>query len=102
MVCYRDLKLRAEPFSLRSARRDVQLFWEIGKRFAPSAFLDEIAPSPILDDQVALDAVGVPSFLVIDFDYEPWFNTTQDTIDKCSAASLSAVGRTLFQYLYLK
>jgi Zn-dependent M28 family amino/carboxypeptidase len=102
MVCYRDLKLRAEPFSLRSARRDVQLFWEIGKKLAPSVFLDEIAPSPISDDQVALDAEGVPSFLVIDFDYEPWFNTTQDTIDKCSAASLAAVGRTLFQYLYLK
>jgi Zn-dependent M28 family amino/carboxypeptidase len=102
MVCYRDLRLRAEPFSLRSARRNVQLFWQVGKKLAPATFLDDTAPSPIGDDQVALDEAGVPAFLVIDFDYEPWFNTTQDTIDKCSAASLGAVGHTLFQYLYLK
>jgi glutaminyl-peptide cyclotransferase len=37
---------------------------------------------------------------VIDFDYEPYFNTTQDTIDKCSVDSLQTVGRTLLQYLY--
>jgi glutaminyl-peptide cyclotransferase len=38
---------------------------------------------------------------VIDFDYEPWFNTTNDTPDKCDPQSLEAVGRTLTRYLYL-
>ena len=38
---------------------------------------------------------------MIGFEYEPWFNTTQDTLDKCSAASLEAVGRTTVRYLYL-
>ena len=57
---------------------------------------------PIGDDQDALAAAGIPSFLVIDFDYDPWFNTTKDTIDKCSSNSLEAVGRTLVTYLYAK
>jgi hypothetical protein len=38
---------------------------------------------------------------VIDFEYEPFYNTTEDTPDKCSVQSLEAVGRTLLQYLYL-
>ena len=67
---------------------------------APAAFHAAPTRSPIGDDQDALSAAGIPSFLVIDFDYEPWFNTTRDTIDKCSAASLEAVGRTLLTYLY--
>jgi len=37
---------------------------------------------------------------VIDFEYEPYFNTSADTLDKCSAQSLEAVGRTLLRYLY--
>jgi hypothetical protein len=57
-------------------------------------------PYPVSDDHTALTAAGIPSLLVIDFEYDPWFNTTQDTIDKCSAASLADVGRTLLRYLY--
>ena len=102
MVCDRDLKLVAEPFSLRSAGNDVRLFWTIGRKISPWSFVNEVAPAQISDDQVALDGVGIPSFLVIDFDYEPWFNTTQDTVDKCSQGSLETVGRTLFGYLYQK
>jgi len=43
---------------------------------------------------------GIPSILVIGFNYEPWFNTTQDTLDKCSASTLDAVGQTLVTYLF--
>ena len=78
---------------------DVKRFWQIGQQVAPSVF----NPNPgreIGDDQIALGQAGIPSFLLIDFDYDPWFNTTKDTIDKCSAQSLDAVGRTLLRYLY--
>ena len=71
----------------------------IGHAIAPQAFIGKSSPYPISDDQTALAEVGIPSFLVIDFDYEPYFNTTQDTIDKCSVDSLQAVGRTLLRYL---
>ena len=100
MVCDKDLKLQPEPSSIQSARSEVTKFWTIGNKIAPSAFVGRSTPYAISDDHSALQEAGIPSFLVIDFDYEPYFNTTQDTIDKCSVDSLQTVGRTLLQYLY--
>jgi len=101
MVCDRDLKLKPEPSSVTSALAEVQKFWRAGAEIAPSAFDPQITTYPISDDHTALAAIGIPSFLVIDFEYEPYFNTTQDTTDKCAAESLQAVGRATLQYLYL-
>jgi glutaminyl-peptide cyclotransferase len=100
MVCYRDLHLHPDLSSLAYARAEVLKFWEIGATIAPAVFSSEPTNFPIGDDHTALAGAGIPSFLVIDLLYEPWFNTTNDTIDKCSAASLEAVGRTLLRYLY--
>jgi glutaminyl-peptide cyclotransferase len=101
MVCDRDLELKPEPSSLVSAMPEVRKFWRAGVAIAPKAFVTKSTAYPISDDHTALAAAGIPSFLVIDFEYEPFFNTTQDTIDKCSVDSLQAVGRTLLQYVYL-
>ena len=101
MVCARNIKLKPEPSSMDSAIAEVRKFWNAGISIAPTAFLTKVTPYPISDDHTALAEVGIPSFLVIDFEYEPWFNTTADTQDKCAAESLEAVGRTLLQYLYL-
>ncbi|CCE12071.1 conserved exported hypothetical protein [Bradyrhizobium sp. STM 3843] len=100
MVCDRDLALKPDPSSLASAGPEVQKFWAIGKAIAPSAFPTTPTAYPISDDHTAFQEAGIPGFLVIDFDYEPYFNTTQDTIEQCSAASLQTVGRTLLKYLY--
>jgi peptidase M28-like protein len=101
MVCDKDLKLRPERSSVGSALTEVQKFWRAGTEVAPSAFDTHMTTYPISDDHTALAAAGIPSFLVIDFEYDPFFNTTQDTPDKCSAESLRAVGRTTLRYLYL-
>jgi glutaminyl-peptide cyclotransferase len=101
MVCDRDLQLKPEPSSVASAMSEVQKYWSAGLKIAPSAFTTKMTSYPISDDHTALNAAGIPSLLVIDFEYEPFFNTSQDTIDKCSAQSLEAVGRTTLQYLYL-
>ena len=101
MVCDKDLHLKPEPSSLTSAKAEVKKFWDIGIATAPSAFEMRNTPYSISDDHTALQDAGIPSFVVIDFEYEPFYNTLQDTIDKCSAQSLEAVGRTLLQYLYL-
>jgi Zn-dependent M28 family amino/carboxypeptidase len=101
MVCDKDLHLKPEPSSLSSAKAEVKKFWDIGVATAPSAFDLRNTPYSISDDHTALQEVGIPSFIVIDFEYEPFYNTLQDTVDKCSAQSLEAVGRTLLQYLYL-
>jgi glutaminyl-peptide cyclotransferase len=101
MVCDKDLDLKPEPSSVAAALPEVKKFWTAGMAIAPKAFSTKTTGYPISDDHTALNGVGIPSFLVIDFEYEPYFNTTQDTIDKCSVDSLQTVGRTLLQYLYL-
>jgi Zn-dependent M28 family amino/carboxypeptidase len=101
MVCDRDLHLQPEPSSIRSAAAEVKKFWDIGAKTAPTAFNSDPTRFSIEDDHTNLQAVGIPSLVVIDFDYEPYYNTLQDTPDKCSTQSLEAVGRTLLQYVYL-
>ena len=101
MVCWREEKLRPEQASLVNAPDEVAKFWKIGRTFAPTFFSAQPVDSPIYDDQIALADAHIPSFLVIGFEYEPWFNTTQDTVDKCSSDAMSAVGRTVFRYIYV-
>ena len=101
MVCARNIQLKPEPSSLMSAMAEVKKFWGTGLGIAPAAFVTKTTTYPISDDHTALAEAGIPSFLVIDFDYEPWFNTTGDTLDKCDPQSLEAVGRTLTRYLTL-
>jgi len=101
MVCDKDLHLKMEPSSIMSAGAEVRKFWEIGIKTAPQAFEMTRMPYTIEDDHTNLQAAAIPSFIIIDFEYEPYYNTLQDTPDKCSTQSLEAVGRTLLQYLYL-
>jgi glutaminyl-peptide cyclotransferase len=100
MVCYRDVRLRPDVVATQAAAEAMKRFWDIGRKISPAIFVDDPYPATISDDQVALARAGIPSFLVIGFDYEPWFNTTKDTIDKCAATSLEAVGRTVIAWLY--
>ena len=46
----------------------------------------------IIDDHVPLNAAGIPTIDLIDFDYPPW-HTEGDTMDKISAESLEIVAR---------
>ena len=100
MVCGRDEKLRPEQASLIYAGDEVRKFWTIGRTFAPAFFSATPTTSPIFDDQIALDEAKIPSFLVIGFEYEPWFNTTEDTLDKCAEQAMTGVGRALVRYIY--
>jgi hypothetical protein len=79
----------------------VKKFWSFGRLFAPGFFSGEPTSSPIFDDHIALNEAKIPSFLVIGFDYEPWFNTTEDTLDKCSEPAMNAVGHTMIRYIYV-
>ena len=52
----------------------------------------------MIDDLSPLNAIGIPTIDVIDFDY-PWWHTAGDTIDKISAQSLQIVGSVALYYL---
>lgn len=100
MVCWREMKLHPEQASLLYAADQIDKFWNIGRTFAPGFFNNQPTAQPIFDDQSALNEAHIPAFLVIGFEYDPWFNTTGDTPDKCSEAALNGVGRTTLRYIY--
>jgi len=50
------------------------------------------------DDHTPFLEAGIPAVDIIDFDY-PYWHTTADTPDKVSAASLEAVGSTLWTWI---
>jgi hypothetical protein len=52
----------------------------------------------MIDDHSPLNAIGIPTIDVIDFDY-PWWHTADDTLDKISAQSLQIVGSVALYYL---
>lgn len=49
--------------------------------------------SPIIDDHVPLNAIGIPTLDIIDLDFRPW-HTAGDTLDQISADSLRIAGAT--------
>lgn len=52
----------------------------------------------LIDDHVPLNAIGIPTPDIIDFDF-PWWHTADDTMDKISAQSLQTVGSVALYYL---
>ena len=52
----------------------------------------------MIDDHTPLNAIGIPTIDLIDFDYPAW-HTAADTMDKISAQSLQVVGSVALNYL---
>ncbi len=100
LVCNKDLVLYKDELSLKNAQGDVDMMWRIGQMVDRKAFSNKIN-SEIKDDHTALVEVGVPSILLIDLEY-PYFHTSQDTLDKCSAKSLETVYSTIKSFLLAK
>lgn len=99
MVCNKDLKILKEQLSVQNNPSQTETFWEVGKKVDNDVFLDKVGPE-IRNDHVPLNLAGIPSFLVIDFEYPP-FHTTNDTPDKCSAKSLETVANAVLNYIYV-
>jgi hypothetical protein len=52
----------------------------------------------LIDDHTPLNAIGIPTIDVIDYDFA-WWHTADDTIDKVSGQSLQIVGSVALYYL---
>lgn len=98
MVCDKDLAIYKEKNSVKNAPDQVESFWSVAREVSEGLFKDEVGIG-IRDDHTPLNKVGIPSLLVIDYDYPP-FHTVNDTLDKCSAESLEVVTRAVLEYLY--
>lgn len=100
MVGDGDLQLLQERTGLWwvDSRPLVKQIWATGQRLGVKEFIPRTGQE-IRDDHLALHNIaGIPACDVIDFDY-PYWHTTGDTADKCSALSLAKVGWVIEEWL---
>lgn len=89
MVGDRDLQFFKEGNSAKFFPGLVDSIWQIGMGIAPSVFIPMVKYF-IIDDHISLIQYGMRAIDIIDFDY-PYWDTPEDTQDKCSQASLKLV-----------
>lgn len=94
MVGDRSLDVTLPADSPSEMARDIFATAEALKLRSYFTYLDR----EMIDDHSPLNAIGIPTIDVIDFDY-PWWHTAGDTIDKISAHSLQIVGSVALYYL---
>jgi glutaminyl-peptide cyclotransferase len=94
MVGDRSLDVTLPADSPSEMARDIFAAAEALKLRSYFTYLDR----EMIDDHSPLNAVGIPTIDVIDFDY-PWWHTAGDTIDKISGQSLQIVGSVALYYL---
>jgi glutaminyl-peptide cyclotransferase len=94
MVGDRSLDVTLPADSPPKMARDIFAAAEALKLRSYFTYLDR----EMIDDHSPLNAIGIPTIDVIDFDY-PWWHTAGDTMDKISAQSLQIVGSVALYYL---
>ena len=94
MVGDRSLGITLPPDSPSAIAHDVFAAAEALKVRKYFSYLDR----NLVDDHAPLNAIGIPTIDLIDFDYPSW-HTADDTMDKISAQSLQIVGSVALYYL---
>ena len=94
MVGDRSLTITLPPDSPAEMARDIFASAEALNLRKHFTYFDR----DITDDHTPLNAVGIPTIDLIDFDFTAW-HTPDDTIDKLSAESLQTVGVVASYYL---
>ncbi len=94
MVGDADLAVAHEPHSQRQHPGLSRVIWQVAARLGESAFRPSAYAHAIIDDHIYLTQAGIPSVLLIDYDYPAW-HTHRDDIDRVSGASLQTVARVV-------
>jgi hypothetical protein len=93
-----DQRLPIEGFSNQAAPELASAIWATA---ADLGYGEQFITEPrggITDDHLPFIQRGIPAVDIIDLDY-PYWDTSEDTLDKISPESLERVGRTLIAYL---
>jgi len=100
MIGDRDLMVGKESHSVSKAGDVVERVWRVAHDLGYSRHFNPGNAGYISDDHVPLQAKGIPIIDVIDLEF-PAHHTTEDTIDKVSAASLKVMGDVAWELLKL-
>lgn len=94
MVGDRSLTITLPPDSPAEMARDIFASAEALKLRSYFTYLGR----ELIDDHTPLNAIGIPTIDVIDFDFA-WWHTADDTMDKLNPKSLQIVGSVAAYYL---
>jgi glutaminyl-peptide cyclotransferase len=94
MVGDRSLKITLPPDSPAEIARDIFASADVLNLRKHFTYFDR----DVLDDHTPLNAAGIPTIDLIDFDFPAW-HTPGDTMDKISAESLRITGEVACYYL---
>lgn len=97
MVGSSTMVLHWEGNSRKMASNIVDLVWGEANALGVRNFRSDVKHT-VFDDHIPFLNAGIPAIDIIDFDY-PYWHTTHDTVDRCSAESLGAVGKVLLSVL---
>lgn len=97
MIADKDLNIHPERNSMLHASALMKLIWTAAREKKVDAFKVGIKYS-ITDDHSAFNRIGIPSVLLIDFDY-PYWHTQKDTMDKVDAKSIDLVGGVMLDVI---
>ena len=100
MIGDADQQIYREAYAERFSAPVTDMIWAVADTLGVTTFHDSVKHT-ILDDHLPLSAGGVPTTLIIDFEY-PYWHTEFDTPDKCSPEALANVGRVLTEIVYRK
>lgn len=97
MVGDKQLELPVELNSKKYAPNLVREVWGVAYKMKSKAFIQNLGPE-VLDDHLSMNAAGIPTIDIIDFDYPMW-HTSGDLPEQCSGKSLAEVGRVVTAWL---
>ncbi len=89
MIGDKDLEIFKESYSLKGSANFLDRIYRVAKDQGIKSF-NEKTKYTIFDDHYPFHRMGIPSTVLIDFDY-PYWHTLQDTLDKCSIESMLSV-----------
>jgi Zn-dependent M28 family amino/carboxypeptidase len=95
MVADKDLNIYMEKNSDPILTEKI---WSTAKNLGYGHIFIDQPKYAMIDDHLPFINLGVPSALLIDFDY-PYWHTNEDTLDKVSAESLKIVGEVLLSWI---
>jgi hypothetical protein len=102
MIGDKELVIPQEINSITGAKEVVAEVYGVAKKLGYSKQFPAEVGQEVIDDHVQLQEAGIKMIDLIDFDYGPghsWWHTLADTPDKCSAASLQAVGDVVLDWV---
>ena len=101
MVADKDPEFKKEYFSYIQSQKELDEIWSLANQLGYKEFNNSLTGAIYDDHRAFYIATGIPSINIIDFDY-PYWHTLDDTVDKCSANTLSIVGNVMCEYIYRK